>query len=149
MYNIAKHVIHLKESSSAAYLAAYEVSEAHRRLMFEPRQLRRRTIVEGVQALIQHKLTLLEGCKLRIQSLDSRAQNMTNLVRNDRTRSGRFLIVIRLQAFNTVNQQDSQTMKSDSQSMKVIAVVTMIFLPAATIGVSVCAFASRIAQLMG
>ncbi|KAL8924254.1 MAG: hypothetical protein Q9172_002767 [Xanthocarpia lactea] len=119
MYNIAKHVIHLKESSSAAYLAACEVSEAHRHLMFLPTQVDKTRMVEGVQALIQHKLTLLEGCKLRVQSLDSRAQNMTNL------------------AFNTVNQQDSQTMKSDSQSMKVIAVVTMMFLPAATIG-SIC-----------
>ncbi|CAO1601059.1 hypothetical protein XANCAGTX0491_004725 [Xanthoria calcicola] len=116
MYNIAKHVIHLKESSSAAYLAACEVAAAHRSLTLPPKQLKRKAMGEAVQNLIQHKLTLLEGCKLRVQSLDSRAQNMTNL------------------AFNTVNQQDSQTMKADSQSMKVIATVTMIFLPAATIG---------------
>ncbi|KAL8799479.1 MAG: hypothetical protein Q9200_007526 [Gallowayella weberi] len=116
MYNIAKHIIHLKESSSAAYLTACEISEAHRQLMIQPERTDRARVMEGVQALIQHKLTLLEGCKVRVESLDNRTQNMTNL------------------AFNTVNQQDSHTMKSDSQSMKVIAVVTMLFLPAATIG---------------
>ena len=136
MYNIAKHVIHLKESSSAAYLAACEVSEAHRHLMV---QLDKTRTVEGVQALIKHKLTLLDACKLQVQSLDSRAQNMTNLVRSYEFFVGRLFLTMQLQAFNTVNQQDSQTMMSNSQSMKVIAVVTMMFLPAATIGVCVCA----------
>ncbi|KAL8852012.1 MAG: hypothetical protein Q9221_003117 [Calogaya cf. arnoldii] len=117
MYNIAKHVLHLKESSSAAHSTACEVAEAHRIILLESKQDKRREIGEGVQALIQHKLTLLESCKLQIQSLDTRAQNMTSL------------------AFNTVNQQDSQILKADSQSMKVIATVTMFFLPAATIGV--------------
>ncbi|KAL8668454.1 MAG: hypothetical protein Q9168_006916 [Polycauliona sp. 1 TL-2023] len=119
MYNIAKHVIHMKESSNGAFLVATRIAEAHRRLVLETKQLTGTETSEGVQALIQHKLALLESCKLQIQSLDSRAQNMTNL------------------AFNTVNQQDSQTMKADSQSMKVIAIVTMFFLPAATIG-SIC-----------
>ncbi|CAL8582387.1 hypothetical protein XPA_008053 [Xanthoria parietina] len=119
MYNIAKHVLHVKESSGAAYLVACQVAEAHRSLLLEGKQDKVKEMAEGVQALIQHKLTLLESCKLQVQSLDSRAQNMTNL------------------AFNTVNQQDSQTMKADSQSMKVIATVTMFFLPAATIG-SIC-----------
>lgn len=81
MYNIAKHVIHLKENSSGAYLAACEVAEAHRSLTLPPKQLKRKAMDEGVQTLIQHKRTLLEGCKLRVQSLDSRAQNMINLVR--------------------------------------------------------------------
>ncbi|KAL9628001.1 MAG: hypothetical protein Q9204_006184, partial [Flavoplaca sp. TL-2023a] len=116
MYNIAKHVIHVKESSNAAFLAASKIAEAHRTLMFESKHRSGEKTTEGVQALIQHKLTLLESCKLQAQSLDSRAQNMTNL------------------AFNTVNQHDSRTMKADSQSMKVIATVTMFFLPAATIG---------------
>ena len=40
------------------------------------------------------------------------------------------------QAFNTVNQQDSQIIKSDSKCMKGIAMMTMFFLPAATVGVS-------------
>ncbi|KAL8790890.1 MAG: hypothetical protein Q9213_000315 [Squamulea squamosa] len=119
MYNIAKHVIHVHKSSSAAHLSACEVLEAHRQLMLLPDQLERSKVMSGVHGLIQHKVTLLEGCKLRAQSLDSRAQNMTSL------------------AFNTVNQRDSQNMKSDSQSMKVIAVVTMVFLPAATVG-SIC-----------
>ncbi|KAL8797076.1 MAG: hypothetical protein Q9182_007268 [Xanthomendoza sp. 2 TL-2023] len=83
MYNIAKHIIHLKESSSAAYLTACEISEAHRQLMMQPERTDgARRVMEGVQALIQHKLTLLEGCKVRVESLDNRTQNMTNLVSN-------------------------------------------------------------------
>lgn len=40
-----------------------------------------------------------------------------------------------LQAFNTANQQDSKILKSDSQSMKVIAMMTMLFLPVASVAV--------------
>ncbi|KAL8947937.1 MAG: hypothetical protein Q9222_005827 [Ikaeria aurantiellina] len=119
IHNIGKHIIHLKESSSAAQLIATEISKQHRHIMAQVEPPAGATLMQGVQDLLQHKLTLFEGSQLRVQSMDSRAQNMTNL------------------AFNTVNQQDSQTMKSDSQSMKVIAIVTMLFLPAATVG-SVC-----------
>ena len=34
----------------------------------------------SVDELLQHKLNLLEGSKLRVQSLESRAQNVINLV---------------------------------------------------------------------
>ncbi|KAL8711696.1 MAG: hypothetical protein Q9220_003867 [cf. Caloplaca sp. 1 TL-2023] len=119
LHNIGKHIIHLKESSSAAQLVATEISKQHRHIMAQFMPSGEAILMQGVQDLLQHKLTLFEGCQLRVQSMDNRAQNMTNL------------------AFNTVNQQDSQTMKSDSQSMKVIAIVTMLFLPAATVG-SVC-----------
>ena len=82
MYNIAKHVIHVKESSNAAFLAASKIAEAHRILMLESKHRSVQKTSEGVQALIQHKLTLLECYKLQAQSLDTRAQNMTNLVRH-------------------------------------------------------------------
>ena len=34
----------------------------------------------SVEGLLQHKLDLLEGSKLRVQSMESRAQNVINLV---------------------------------------------------------------------
>lgn len=34
-----------------------------------------------------------------------------------------------LQAFNAVNQRDSQAMRVDSQAMKAVAIMTMLFLP--------------------
>lgn len=34
-----------------------------------------------------------------------------------------------LQAFGTVNQRDSQAMRVDSQAMKAVAIMTMLFLP--------------------
>lgn len=39
------------------------------------------------------------------------------------------------QSFNVVTQQDSHVMINDSKTMKAIAAVTMIFLPATTIAV--------------
>lgn len=37
-------------------------------------------LMDGVEGLLQHKLSLLGGCKLRVQSMESRAQNIINLV---------------------------------------------------------------------
>ena len=51
--------------------------------------------------------------------MESRMQNMANL------------------AFNTVNQRDSRDMRADSQAMKVIAMMTMLFLPVTAVA-TVC-----------
>ncbi|KAI4180346.1 MAG: hypothetical protein L6R41_007292 [Letrouitia leprolyta] len=99
----------------AAHATATRIIEHHGQHLSETDQGEMYLIKQGVHALLQYKLSLLEICKLRVQSLESRSQNMINL------------------AFNTVNQQNSQIMKADSQSMKVIAIVTMLFLPAATV----------------
>ena len=40
-------------------------------------------------------------------------------------------------AFNTVNQRDSRAMRADSQAMKVVAVMTMLFLPVTAVA-TVC-----------
>lgn len=92
MYNIAKHIIHLNESSTAAYLTACEMSEAHRQLMSRTERANHIRAMEGVQQSIQHKLTLLEGCKVRVESLDKRTQNMTNLVSITYPRSDHLVI---------------------------------------------------------
>lgn len=44
-------------------------------------------------------------------------------------------MLISSKAFNTVNQRDSRSLKGDSQAMKVIAVMTMLFLPATAVAV--------------
>lgn len=136
IHNIAKHIIHLKESSSAAKLLAGHITDQHRELMSQSDPGSEIGVMQGVQGLLQHKQTLLENCQVRVQAMDSRAQNMINLVSRRRICTHETVQeLIQPQAFNTVNQQDSKVMKSDSQSMKVIAVVTMLFLPAATVGV--------------
>ena len=45
------------------------------------------------------------------------------------------IMLTRLQSFNVVTQHDSHVMKNDSKSVKAIAIVTMAFLPLATIAV--------------
>ncbi len=44
-------------------------------------------------------------------------------------------VLISFQSFNVVTQRDSRIMKDDSKSMRAIAVVTVAFLPLATIAV--------------
>lgn len=45
------------------------------------------------------------------------------------------LVLTTFQSFNVVTQHDSHVLKNDSKSMKAIAIVTMAFLPLATIAV--------------
>ncbi|KAL8725740.1 MAG: hypothetical protein Q9181_006299 [Wetmoreana brouardii] len=79
IHNVAKHIIHVKESSSATLLMAHQISEQHRQIMTQPEQSHEYKLTQGVQGLLQHKLTLLENCQMKAQSMDSRAQNMINL----------------------------------------------------------------------
>lgn len=71
--------------------------------------------MRSVHELLLHKSSLLEGLVLRVAGMESRTQNLINL------------------AFNTVNQRDSHALKEDSRAMKIIATMTMIFLPATTV----------------
>ena len=72
--------MYLKETSEAAYLTASRVCDQHERVMMKDQGLSSSELIQGVEGLLQHKLSLLEGCKLRVQSMESRAQNVTNLV---------------------------------------------------------------------
>lgn len=95
-------------------------------------------LMDTVHELLLHKITLLEGLVFRAESMESMAQNLINLVRkgvnNVYRNAGK---LSSLQAFNTVNQRDSHSMKEDSQAMKVIAVMTMLFLPTTAVAVSI------------
>ena len=48
--------------------------------MAQPHRARSSDLMRGVHGLLQHKVILLEGCRLRVQSMESRAQNTINLV---------------------------------------------------------------------
>ena len=80
IHNVAKHIIHLKESSSAAYSVANRICERHGKIMIKSQDASASELMHGVEGLLQHKLSLLEGCNLRVQSMESRAQNIINLV---------------------------------------------------------------------
>jgi hypothetical protein len=48
--------------------------------MGQPQRAHASELMRSVHGLLQHKLNLLEGCRLRVQSMESRAQNAINLV---------------------------------------------------------------------
>lgn len=99
----------LRESAKAAVATAQSICEHHQALA-QREQIPSATF-HNVHSLLLHKRVLLEGCVLRVGTLESRMQNMANL------------------AFQTVNQRDSAAMRSDSEAMKVIAILTVVFLP--------------------
>lgn len=65
----------------------------------------------AIQALA-HRRRAFHSTSMRLGSLDKRIQNIIGL------------------SFNLVTQSDSRVMKADSRAMKVIAVLTLVFLPA-------------------
>lgn len=80
MHNIAKLIIYLRESANAAISTAKRLCDQHRDLMAQRQQPQQLDLMRSVQMLLQHKLTLLEVCTLRAETLDSRVKNIMNLV---------------------------------------------------------------------
>ncbi|KAL8830795.1 MAG: hypothetical protein Q9191_001225 [Dirinaria sp. TL-2023a] len=117
LHNIAKHIIHLKESSQGSAAMLARLQEFHSELLKHPPQegqdaLQAMTLASQV---LSQKVIQADVWTLRMESLEKRVQNMINL------------------AFNVVTQHDSQMMIEDSKSMRAIATVTVLFLPLATI----------------
>ena len=113
LHNIAKHVIHLSEAVESCLLVVDGlVEEIDRRDSPNPiptatsKQLRSRLL---------YRKSLLKSTDLRLNSLAKRVDNAINL------------------AFNMVTQQDSMLMIQDSSSMKIIAAITLLFLPTTTV----------------
>lgn len=128
LHNVAKHVIHLAEAVEAMLLVAESLLEHLRSdnasttsfgstsspgassstLGTGPKrqQLRER---------VSYSRSLFRSTRLRLNSLQRRVDNTLTL------------------AFNVVTQQDSVTMMQDSNLMKIIAAITMLFLPTTAI----------------
>lgn len=116
LHNIAKHIIYLKEGSEAAMLTITHLQDFHRELLKEPPQGKNAMpTMRLTSQMLKQKAVQFEGWKLRMGSLQQRMQNIINL------------------SFNVVTQHDSHVLKNDSKSMKAIAVVTVAFLPLATV----------------
>lgn len=81
MHNISKHIIYLKESSNAAVLTATRVYEHHQELTKRCQSEDNSQMMQAVHGLLLHKRTLLEDCTLRVNSMENRIQNLTNLAR--------------------------------------------------------------------
>lgn len=109
MHNISKHVIYLQEATSSALLTLKRITQHHKHTI-EVSPLSQPTAES-----LQYSQSLFQTIQLRLTSLEKRTSNLINL------------------SFNLVTQQDSKTMQKDSSSMKTIAAMTLIFLPAGTV----------------
>ncbi|KAH7411825.1 hypothetical protein DE146DRAFT_771464, partial [Phaeosphaeria sp. MPI-PUGE-AT-0046c] len=111
LHNIAKHNIYLRENCESALATLGDLRDHHKMATGEqpnPSQ-------EATKQALKYQKTLLQSTQRRLESLDRRVANIIQL------------------SFNIVTQGDSRIMLSESQSMKTIAVMTLIFLPMSTV----------------
>jgi Mg2+ and Co2+ transporter CorA len=111
LHNLAKHAIYLRENCEAALATLDDFYNHHKTVMGDdpnaPQKLTR-------QAL-KYRKTLFESTQRRLASLNARLSNIIQL------------------SFHIVTQGDSRVMQSENQSMKTIAVMTLIFMPLGTV----------------
>lgn len=135
LHNISKHVIYLKEGSLAAVALVKRFCEGHESIMKDVTCTERLFLMRSVHELLLHKATSLEGLVLRVAGMDSLTQNLINLVRRLCALSISHTTLMVWKAFNTVSQRDSNSLKEDSQAMKIIANLTIFFLPTTALAV--------------
>ena len=81
LHNIAKHIIHLRESSQGATVITERFQEFHRELLKHPPQGQAALpVMTLADQVLSQKVIQMDAWKLRMQSLDRRVQNMINLV---------------------------------------------------------------------
>jgi hypothetical protein len=109
LHNISKHVIYLREGVEASLQTLQQLTRHHGQSNSES------ALRNSTQDSLEYCRTLFQSTQLRLVSLEKRTANLINL------------------SFNLVTQQDSRVMQKDSSSMKTIAAMTLIFLPAGTV----------------
>ncbi|KAJ4174987.1 hypothetical protein NW754_005407 [Fusarium falciforme] len=110
MHNCAKHIIHIAEAIDSCIMLV----DATIRNVGNHEHTRPTTnepVLKQLRETLQYRRSLFGSSQLRLNSLQKRIDNAITL------------------SFNLVTQQDSMVMIQDSNSMKVIAAITMIFLP--------------------
>lgn len=105
LHNVSKHITYLREGADAALLTLQRLIKHVER---STKNSASETSREETRDTLEHCQTLFQSTKLRLLSLESRMANVINL------------------SFHLVTQQDSK-------SMKTIAFLTLIFLPASTV----------------
>lgn len=124
LHNLAKHMTHLAEAIQSCSSVAEEILSRVKTAEPGPGYGLSRTgsggssstlspneVHQQLRDCIQYRRSLFQSTNLRLASMQKRVENTINL------------------SFNLVTQQDSVIMIQDSNSMKIIAVITMLFLP--------------------
>ena len=113
LHNSAKHIIYISEAIESCIMLA----DALLRHAAETRKTppgggdETRLVRQQLRERLQYRRSVVRSTQLRLSSLQQRVANVLTL------------------SFNLVTQQDSMVMIQDSQSMRVIAAITMVFLP--------------------
>lgn len=114
LHNCAKHIIHIAEAIESCLMlvdaaldnAGHQQHRSHTSTTDSDISIDRQ-----LRECLRYRRSLFRSSQLRLSSLQKRIDNAITL------------------SFNLVTQQDSMVMIQDSNSMKVIAAITMIFLP--------------------
>lgn len=127
LHNVAKHITHLAEAvESCLLLVDRIIAELDSKNSLGGIGLERTasesttttltsTTSSQLRSGLLYHQSLFKSTELRLRSLSKRVDNAINL------------------AFNMVTQQDSMVMLQDSSSMKIIAAITLVFLPTTTV----------------
>jgi Mg2+ and Co2+ transporter CorA len=111
LHNLAKHVTYLRENCDSALATLSGLRHHHSAVIGEhpePAQ-------EFTRQALEYRKTLFQSTQRRLASLDKRMANIIQL------------------SFHLVTVGDSRIMMSENQSMKTIAVMTLIFMPLSTV----------------
>lgn len=111
MHNCAKHIIHIAEAIDSCIMLVDATLNNVGNHQHPEQPTLREPIIKQLRETLQYRRSLFMSSQLRLTSLQKRIDNAITL------------------SFNLVTQQDSMVMIQDSNSMKVIAAITMIFLP--------------------
>ncbi|GAB1319664.1 hypothetical protein MFIFM68171_09874 [Madurella fahalii] len=110
LHNCSKQIIHLRETVDGFLLLLDDLRDiilTRKPLLNDADREVRKTLVDN----LRHRRSLFNNLRLRLTSLQRRVDNCVGL------------------EFNVVTLQDSATMRRDASSMKIIAAITMVFLP--------------------
>ncbi|KAF4980286.1 hypothetical protein FZEAL_3657 [Fusarium zealandicum] len=111
MHNCAKHIIHIAEAIESCIMLVDLTLPNVGNHEHTGRPMTREPVLKQLRETLQYRRSLFRSSQMRLGSLQKRVENAITL------------------SFNLVTQQDSMVMIQDSNSMKVIAAITMIFLP--------------------
>ncbi|KAK4220824.1 hypothetical protein QBC38DRAFT_493340 [Podospora fimiseda] len=110
LHNCSKQITHLRETVEGFLLLINDLTEIIRTRNPAPDDIDgeiRKMLIDN----LRHRRSLFNNLRLRLTSLQRRVDNSVGL------------------EFNLVTLQDSATMRRDASSMKIIAAITMVFLP--------------------
>lgn len=111
LHNLAKHNIYLRENCESALTTLDALRDHHKSVIGDHPTLSQ----EATRQALSYHRTLVQSTERRLCSMDRRIVNIIQL------------------SFNIVTQGDSRLMQSESQSMKTIAIMTLIFMPLSTV----------------